>query len=134
MKKIIPFILFSLIVACKGRNEEYAKPENALDAGREFIDNSLKGRFNTAKKYMLQDEENTYWLEKVSSDYNRMTEQDKAGFSKASINITEVADVTDSVTVISYSNSYKKRAQKVKVVKQNGDWLVDFKYTFSGNL
>lgn len=134
MKKIIPFILFALIVACKGRNEEYAKPENALDAGREFIDNSLKGRFNTAKKYMLQDEENTYWLEKVSSDYNRMTEQDKAGFSKASINITEVADVTDSVTVISYSNSYKKRAQKVKVVKQNGDWLVDFKYTFSGNL
>jgi hypothetical protein len=134
MKKLLPFILFSLLFACKGGNEDYRKPENALDAGREFIDNSLKGHFNTAKKYMLQDEENIYWLDKVSNDYNRMSEQDKAGFSNASININEVADVTDSVTVISYSNSYKKRAQKVKVINQDGNWLVDFKYTFSGNL
>ncbi len=134
MKKLLPLLFFSFLCACKNQSGDYVKPENALDAGREFIENSLKGRFNTAKKYMLQDDENEYWLNKVSSDYSKMSEQDKAGYSKASININEVADISDSVTVINYSNSYKKRAQKVKVVRQKGDWLVDFKYTFSGNL
>jgi hypothetical protein len=68
-------------------------------------------------------------------DFNKISEQEKAGYSKASININEVADVVaDSVTIISYSNSYRKRSQKIKVVKYNGDWVVDFKYTFSGNL
>ena len=82
---------------------------------------------------MLQDEENQFWLDKVSKDYSTMTEQDKAGLSKASINIIEVADMPDSVTIINYSNSYKKRPQKVKVIKDKGEWLVDFKYTFSEN-
>ena len=133
MKKLLPLLICTIVFACNS-NSDYPKPQNALDAGRGFIENSLKGHFETAKKYMIQDKENLYWLNKVSTDYNNMTEQDKAGFSNSSININEVADVTDSVTVINYSNSYKKRAQKVKVVNQNGDWLVDFKYTFSGNL
>jgi hypothetical protein len=132
MQKLILAALVFLI-SCNDKSE-YKKPENALEAGREFIDNSLKGRFNTAKKYMLADEENIYWLNKVSTDYNKLSEQDKAGLSQASININEVADVSDSVTVINYSNSFKKRSQNVKVVKHKGDWLVDFKYTFSGNL
>jgi hypothetical protein len=84
---------------------------------------------------MLLDEENLYWLGKTVQNYNRYSEQDKTGFSKASININEVSDVVpDSVTIISYSNSYRNRPQKVKVVKHNGEWVVDFKYTFSGNL
>jgi hypothetical protein len=134
MKKLSTVILFLILFACNNKAGDYKKPENALDAGREFIQQSLKGHFNTAKRYMLQDEENLYWLDKVSRDYNVMTEQDKSGYSNASININEVADVSDSITVINYNNSYKKRAQKVKVVKINNDWLVDFKYTFSGNL
>ena len=132
MKKLFTLFILLAFVACN--ISETSKPENALDAGREFIQQSLKGKFNTAKRYMLQDQENIYWLDKVSKDYNVMTEQDKSGFSNASLNINEVAEVSDSITVINYNNSYKKRAQKVKVVKVNGEWLVDFKYTFSGNL
>ncbi len=130
---LLAAILF--LFSCKNNDDEYHKPESALDAGREFIDQSLKGRFSTAKKYMLQDEENLYWLNKWSTDFNKISEQEKAGYSKASINIREVADVIpDSVTIISYSNSYRNRPQKIKVVKYNGEWVVDFKYTFSGNL
>lgn len=130
----LTLVLLLFILSCNNKSSEYKKPENALDAGREFIDNSLKGHYNTAKRYMLIDEENVYWLNKVSNDYNKLSEQEKAGFSQASININEVADVSDSVTVINYTNSFKKRAQKVKVVKHKGEWVVDFKYTFSGNL
>lgn len=84
---------------------------------------------------MLQDDENNYWLNKWNEEFNKISEQEKAGYSKASINISEVDDVlADSITIINYTNSYRNRPQKIKVVKHNGEWVVDFKYTFSGNL
>jgi hypothetical protein len=135
MKTALLLFGFLFLLSCNNKEDEYHKPESALDAGREFIDNSLKGRFNTAKKYMLQDDENLYWFNKSSTEFNKISEQEKAGYSKASINISEVSEVVaDSLTIINYSNSYSKRPSKVRVVKYKGEWVVDFKYTFSGNL
>ena len=135
MKYSLLLFAFLFMFSCKNKEGEYHKPENALDAGREFIQESLKGKFNAANRYMLQDEDNQFWLAKWSKEFNKLSEQDKAGYSKAGITIYEVNDVVpDSVTIINFSNSYKKRQQKIKVVKSNGDWKVDFKYTFSGNL
>lgn len=134
MKKLLVALFCFLVLACNQNKKDYETPENALDAGRLFIEHSLKGEFTTARRYMLQDKENLYWLDKVSKDYNEFSEKDKAGFSGASIKINEVADVSDSITVINYSNSYRNRSQKVKVIRYSGNWLVDFKYTFSGNL
>ncbi len=134
MKYFISLFFLVTFISCN-ETEEFQQPENALDAGREFIQYSLQGKFTTANKYMLQDEENQYWLSKWSGEFNKITEQEKASYNKASINISEVADVVkDSVTVISFSNSYRKIPQKIKVIKKSGNWLVDFKYTFSGNL
>ena len=131
---LISFLLLSLL-SCLNKDEEYQKPENALEAGREFIEQSLKGKINTAGKYMLQDQDNQYWLAKWSEQFKKMSEQEKASYNKASIRIAEVADVIpDSVTIIRFSNSFKNTPQKLKVVKYNGEWKVDFKYTFSGNL
>jgi hypothetical protein len=135
MKYSFLILGFLLFFSCKNNEEEYHKPESAIDAGREFIQQTLKGKFNAANQYMLQDEDNQFWLAKWSKEFNKSTEQDKAGYSKAAITIYEVTDVIpDSVTIINFSNSYKNRPQKVKVVKSNGEWKVDFKYTFSGNL
>ena len=135
MKYLSSLLLLLGLFSCKSNTEEYHTPENALDAGREFIQLSLQGKFTTANKYMLQDEENQYWLGKWSTEFNRISEQEKAAYSKASINIAEVNDVVpDSVTIINFSNSYRKVPQKIKVVKYKGNWVVDFKYTFSGNL
>jgi hypothetical protein len=136
MKYLLAIVSLTLLLfSCKNQDEEYHKPESALDAGREFIQQSLKGKFVLANKYMLQDEENQYWLTKWSQEYSKISEQEKAGYSKASIIINEVNDVVpDSVTIIRFSNSYKNRLQNLKVVKANRDWKVDFKYTFSGNL
>ena len=135
MKYALLIIGFLFFFACKNPNEEYHKPESALDAGREFIEQSLKGKFVPANQYMLQDQDNQFWMAKWKKEFNQLSEQDKTGYSKAAINIFEVNDVIpDSVTVINFSNSYKNRPQKIKVIKINGDWKVDFKYTFSGNL
>lgn len=135
--KYLLVVIFSLLsfLSCKNEEDEYHKPENALDAGREFIEQSLKGKFSTANKYMLQDQDNQYWLAKWSEQFNKMSEQEKASYNKASIRISEVNDVVpDSVTIINFSNSFKNIPQKLKVIKYNNDWKVDFKYTFSGNL
>lgn len=135
MKYLLVFFVSSLLFSCMNEQDEYHKPENALDAGREFIQQSLNGKFKTAEKYMLQDKENQYWLSKWSSEFNGISEQEKASYSKASINIAEVSDaVPDSITIISFSNSFKKAPQKLKVVKYNGEWKIDFKYTFAGGL
>lgn len=121
--------------SCRNEDDEYHKPENALDAGREFIQQSLKGKFNTAGKYMLQDEDNKFWLSKSSETFNKKSEQERASFNKASINIAEVSDVVpDSVTLIKFSNSVTNVPQKIKIIRYNGDWLVDFKYTFADSL
>ena len=48
--------------------------------------------------------------------------------------INEDAALNDTMHIINYSNSYDKIARKVKVIQRNGNWLVDFKYTFNGNL
>ena len=56
-------------------------------------------------------------------------------YKNADIIVNEVNNVSDSVTIVNYSNTYKKlEKNKVKVVRVNGRWFIDFKYTFSGNL
>jgi len=135
MKKLIPlFFACMFLTSCGSDDDEYHTPTNGLDAGRDFINFSLKGKFTTAKKYMLLTEDNNYWFDKVSRDYNQYSEKDKNGYSEASITILQIMDVVaDSVLVINYSNSYINRPQKLKVVKYNGEWKVDFTYTFTGN-
>lgn len=134
MRKIVVLLSITVLFACRDAKEDFTPPENGLDAGRQFIDNSLKGRFTTAKKYMLKTEENNFWIDKVSKEYNQYSEKDKAGYSSASINIKEIIDlVPDSVVIINYSNSYVNRAQKLKVIKYNGTWQVDLNYTFGAN-
>ena len=134
MKYFLSLLFILFLLSCNNPGEEYHTPENALDAGREFIQQTLKGKFNTANKYMLQDEDNKFWLNKWSQEFNKMSEQEKTGYSNAAINISEVKDVVpDSLTTINFSNSFKNRPQKIKVIKSKGEWKVDFKYTFSGD-
>jgi hypothetical protein len=59
---------------------------------------------------------------------------DKDGFSNANIIINSTDKISDSVTVINYSNTYKKELSKIKLIKKNNEWLVDFKYTFLDSL
>ena len=134
MKYLLVILSFFCLLSCKNEQDEYHKPENALDAGREFIEQSLKGKFTTANQYMLQDKDNQYWLGKWSEQFNKLSEQERASYNKASIRIAEVKDeIPDSVTIINFSNSFKNTPQKLKVIKYGGDWKVDFKYTFSQN-
>jgi hypothetical protein len=117
-----------------GCNQKYSRAEYALDAGREFIDGCLKGDFDKAAYYMLDDTQNKKLLLEQKRNYDGKSKQEKQEYSQASIIINEDATIDDSTHIINYQNSYDKIGRKVKVILHNNVWLVDFKYTFNGNL
>lgn len=132
MKSLLFSLLLSaLFVSC---GTQYPKAEDPLDAGREFIDASLKGDFEKAKAYMLHNESNNRQFEKMVADYRQKSNEQKQQYHDASLNILEEDTVSDSVHIISYKNSFDNIARKVKVVNTSDGWLVDVSYTFSGNL
>jgi len=136
--KPIKYILFStvffLVLSCAQNKQNFPPAENALDAGREFIDACLKGDFKKAQAYMLDDDTNLQLLDKLQLDWRAKSSSEKNKFKAASINIAGVEEINDSTTVINYSNSYDNIARKVKVLNRDKEWWVDFKYTFNGNL
>jgi hypothetical protein len=132
MKNICFIMVLLAFAACS--NNDYPKAQDALDAGREFIDGCLKGDFKRAAFYMVPDAENNRELLKLKNQYKEKSQEQQTSFYNASIILNEDATVSDTVHVINYMNSYDKIGRKVKVVLRNNTWLVDFKYTFNGNL
>lgn len=136
MKTFAPFFYNMLAVilftACTGNN--YLPAATALEGGREFIDACLKGDFDKAAFYMIDDSVNTKDLLKIKRDYNLKSSDEKYNYSSASIIINSDEPINDSTHIINYKNSYDNVARKVKVIKRDDKWLVDFKYTFDGNL
>ena len=71
----------------------------------------------------------------VWKDFNsKRSKDEKEGYRDANILIDSTQKISDSVTIITYSNTYKNRPEKLKMVKKNNEWLVDFKYSFTGNM
>ncbi len=131
--KIISCIIFFIFLAACGK-PSYPPATTALEGGREFIDGCLKGDFRKAGFYMIDDAENQNDLLKIKRDYDSKSADEKQKYGSASIIINSDETLNDTMHIINYSNSYDKTARKVKVINRNGAWLVDFKYTFNGNL
>ena len=129
MRKFLVLSLF-FFAACSNNHVSYSKAENAFDAGREFIDGTLKGDFNKSSFFMLPDSANQDLLSVQEKDYRLKDKEGRQQLRTASINIQQVEDLDSTTTIIHYSNSSDKIAQAVKVIKQNNSWLVDYKYSF----
>lgn len=132
-RKFFCIVFFAVVLSCNNQ-PVYPKAENALDAGREFIDGCLKGNFSKAGFYMLDDKENTQKFLQLQMDYKSKDNTDREQYKNASIIIDQEETLSDTVEIIHYRNSFDRVARKVKVVLHDGTWLVDFKYTFDGNL
>jgi hypothetical protein len=134
MYKIIltSFISLLFFVACD-QSVKTKKNTDPLEAGREFIDASLTGDYDYAKKYLLADSTNLMYFERFVEFDKKKPATEKEGYKNANIIINSTENVSDSVTIINYSNTYKKEPSKIKLVKKNNEWLVDFKYTFLEN-
>lgn len=136
-KKSLKYFLLIAVIwlgACSNPEASYMPAENALDAGREFIDACLKGDFTKARFYMLDDSTNQGHLNRAETKFRGYDKEGRQQLRTASINISEVSDVDTNTTIIYYSNSFDQQPLKIKVVKQKEQWLVDFKYTYNPNL
>lgn len=132
MKKVLALCL--LIVAIFGCGEKYETPDNALDSGRQFIDAIFKGNFKRARQLMLDDEANQKLLDdRLAKDFRSREPLDRDLLRNASIQINQIDNPSDTVTIINFLNSYDNKPAVLKVIKHNGQWLTDLKYTFSGN-
>ncbi len=133
MKKIIfgSFLLVCL-AACNNdeRVQDSTTSDSDIDAARNFIQAALVGDFQKAKNFMINDSLNNEDLNAIERLNERLTTEEKQQYQVASIRIHQDRKVNDTTSVIYYSNSYKNKTDSLKVVKINGEWLVDFKYIF----
>ena len=134
MQKII-FLCFITILFLEFCNiNDTVKRDDPLEAGREFIDASLKGNSNQAKKYLLPDSLNMEYFNVHESFNKNLAQPEKDGLKSANIIVDSIQNISDSVAIINYSNTFKKIPEKIKLVKIRDEWFVDFKYTFLGNM
>jgi len=129
---LISVLCLLVLVSCK-QGASYQKPDDPLEAGRDFIRFALDGDMKMAKSFLLSNADNDRLFDKIEKVYKDASPADKEQYKQASIIINKVEKVDDSTTVINFSNSFRKKNQDLKMVKTKGEWWVDFKYTFTGN-
>lgn len=127
---LFSFLLFCLYACNDAGKKSIGESENDVDAARNFINAALEGNYEKAKTYMLPDSIN---IERMNAiERVKLSPEEKKGLADASINIHEVTNtIKDSVTIVVYSNSFKNNWDTLRVIKQDGQWLVDFNYLFN---
>lgn len=127
------FCLFVLafFLSCSSKKVALLPAENSFDAGREFIDGNLKGDFQKAAFYMIADEQNKQFLSVAEQEYRQKDKEGRQELRSASINLEKVEDLNKDQSIIYFSNSFDKKPQKIKVIKTQQGWLVDYKFSFT---
>jgi hypothetical protein len=133
IRKILLLLIASALFYSCGDNKTTVSNTD-IDVARAFIKDILSNNLKEADNYILKDETNKEYFDLIERKYKTMPKDELENYKNADIIVNEISNVSDSVTIVNYSNSYKKEANKVKMVRINGQWLVDLKYTFSGNL
>ena len=127
MKYLLLSLLVIIFSAC-GNEAGYKKATDAQDAGREFIRASLDGDMKKAGYYLSRDSANIYIFNKFRDQYNQLSAEEKKQYREAQIRPIKIEKLDDSTYNYIYSNSYKQKDTTViKIIKENGEWLVDLK-------
>jgi hypothetical protein len=134
MSKIVSCLLAVTMIIAACKQSEVINKKDPLSSGRGFIESSLRGNYDDAQNYLLPDSVNLQYFEGLKEFNNKQNDSVKDGYKNANILIDSTQNVSDSVTIITYSNTFKNIPSKLKMVKKNDEWLVDFKYTFNSGL
>src|SRR5688572_26724626 len=132
VKLLFPIFTALLLISC---NSEKSVPNTDIEVARAFIQNILDNKFEEAERFVLKEETNEEYFKLFKTEYKSKSKEELENYQNADIIINEIAPVNDSVSIINYSNSYiRDKSNKLKMVRVEGQWLVDLKYTFSGNM
>jgi translation initiation factor RLI1 len=128
VKLIIAVITFTLLNSC---NDSRKNPTTDIDVARSFIKDLLENDFNSAKEFLLDEEANNQYFELSKKEFEGKSKEVLKKYKESDIIVNELTPVNDSVSIVNYSNSFnKEKKYLLKVVRQNGKWWVDLKYTF----
>jgi len=133
MKNVLILLAVVTIIVSACNNSGTVDKSDPLISGRGFIEASLKGDYIKAADYLQKDSTNMEYFEGLKHFNSKMSREDRHGYSEANIIIDSSISKSDSVDIIYYTNTYRNQPTKLKMVKHNNEWLVDFKYTFGDN-
>ena len=132
-KYLAIFTLAAVVFSCNTKTKK--APVTDVEVATAFIRNLLDNDFKEAEQYLLKDETNNQIFERFKKQYSEKDKTVLEKYKNADIIVNNISYVTDSVCIFNYSNSYSQADKTIlKVVKPAGRWLIDLKYTFSGNL
>jgi hypothetical protein len=131
LKTIVFSCLVILVAACNA-GKTFNKAEDAQDAGRQFIRASLDGDYEKARFYLLNDSINLLLISKWQQGFDKMDPETRQRYREANILPINIRAINDSVTSYSYTNSFRKDTTTVRIVRVNGEWLVDLKEILNG--
>jgi hypothetical protein len=127
------FFVSILVVTLASCNNKTI-PNTDIDVARAFIRDVMDNNFTDAQPLMLADDMNQGYMDVTKRKLGSFGQAELDSYKNADIIFNTINNVNDSVTIINYSNSYKRNSpDKVKMVRVNGKWLVDLKYTFTDN-
>jgi hypothetical protein len=121
---VLFFLLF--LAACQG-GKTFSPADDAQDAGRQFIRASLDGDYEKARFYLLNDSVNLLLIAKWQQGFDRMDRDTRQQYREASILPLSIRTINDSVTIYTFSNSFRKDTTALRIVRVKGEWLVDLK-------
>ncbi|MBS1729962.1 MAG: hypothetical protein JSS67_04200 [Bacteroidetes bacterium] len=123
LKKIILITFTFFFFSCEN-SPTFPHAENALDAGREFIDGCLKGEFRQAAFYMQNDTADQAALEALKKKYYTYSEAERTQLGQASIIILQDSTVNDTLHIIQFRNSYDTTNKMIFVALNQDAWQV----------
>lgn len=133
MKRLFTISFLFTILSCNNSNKEAEekKADTDIEAARNFLNASLKGNYEEASQYMVQDSTNAGYLFNAERVYKSTPSDEKRELKEASIHFYEPTQrPNDSTTILIFSNSYRNDKDTLRIVRQQGKWLVDLKYLF----
>lgn len=127
-QKLILFFAVALIIfSCNSKN---TLPETDIEAASQFVQDIWQSDFAKAEKLLLKDEKNNQIFDRFEEHFKTRPKEELEQYKKATIILNDVKQLNDSVSIINYSNSFNKvEKTDLKIVRKNGLWLVDLKYT-----
>ena len=136
IKNYLALIILAVAIFSCSNSDKKKTPVTQIDVANAFVRSLLDNNFTEAEQYLYKDETNTQIFERFKKQYSGKDKATLEKYKEAQIIVNETSMVKpDSIFIFNYSNSYSRADTTIlKLVRIDNKWLVDLKYTFSGNL
>jgi len=115
MKRIL---LMGLIcaIAFTACNDKKKVTNSDIGVAQAFIKDILENNFKEAETFVLKEETNKQYFDLFKKEFESKGAAELESYKNADIIINEISPVSDSVSIVNYSNSFKKdKSNKLKI-------------------